>query len=119
MALKHIKEYYKKIESQYLGLLARVKEFDEALKKGEVSPEQADTAKQMLFKVEDNYKRWSYLLFLLNQPSKKEKQKGYLKQHSQLAKATETYSAEEIIANGEYVLKDFEKLLKEVKEYGK
>lgn len=119
MALKHIKEYYKKIETQYFGLLARVKEFDEALKRGEVSPEQAESARQMIFKVEDNYKRWSYLLFLLNQPSKKEKQQKYLKQHSQLDKATKAYSAEEILADGEYVLKDFEKLLKEVKEYGR
>lgn len=119
MALKHVKDYYIKIEKQYFGLLEKVKEFDEALKNGEVSPEQAETARQMLYKVEDNYKRWSYLLFLLNQPVKKEKQKGYLKQHAQLNKSVAPYSGEQIIEDNRYVLKNFEDLIKEVKNHDK
>ena len=119
MALKDIKENFVKIEGQYFGLKARVKEFDEALKRGEVSPEQAEQARQMLFKVEDNYKRWSYLLFLLDMPVNKEKKEKYLKQHAQMANYLKPYSAGKIIEDGTNVLKDFERLLKEVKDYGK
>lgn len=118
MALRDVKSYYKKIESQYFGLLAKIKEFDEALKLGEVSPEQMENAKQMVAKIEDNYKRWAYLMFLLNLPAKK-KQKKYISQHNKLYENTKPYSAEESLEESEYVLKKFEKLLEEVKDHDK
>lgn len=114
MAVKQVKENFKKIEKQYFDMMGMIKEFDEALKAGEVSPEQAEEARNMFFKVEDNYKRWAYMMYLLNQPARKEKAKRYDNSHKKLKEYVQPYSIEPILEDGRNVLANLEKKLKEL-----
>lgn len=116
MALLQVKNYFKQIEKQYLDMRALVKEYDEALKKGEVDPEQAEESRKLLFRLEDNYKRWAYLMYLLNTPAKSAKEKKHNKQHNSVKEYLEPYSAKTALADDEYVLKEFEKKVKELKK---
>ena len=84
MAKKHVINYYNQVQELYFELLADVKDFDEALRDGHVTQEQADEASQMLFRVKDNYERLSYIIMLLNQPTRNKKIKKHESQHKEV-----------------------------------
>ena len=81
MSKKHVEEYYNQICEQYKELLNNTKEVEKAVKEGLVSPEFLDNYKKIIEPNKVNYERWSYMMFLLNQPNKKEKKRKYIKQH--------------------------------------
>lgn len=80
MSRKHVDEYYNQICAQYKELLENTKEVEKSMKEGIVSPEFLDNYKKVIEPVKVNYERWSYMIFLLNMPNKKEKKRKYLKQ---------------------------------------
>ena len=111
MALRHVKDFYKKQEKQYLKMLADSKEFDSLAKQGVVSSEQVENVHMMLSKLEENYKRLTYIMYLFalpNRDKKKDKNKiikDNLKEHSD----------EIMLQENEDVLVNFKKKLEELK----
>lgn len=89
MAIKHIKEYYRQICNQYMQMLAEIKDFEEEAKQGLMEPERLDAIKEDIRPMKDNYERWSYMMYLLNQPARKEKQKKFERQNKTLLKNIE------------------------------
>ena len=115
MALRHVKDFYKKQEKQYYKMLADSKEFDELAKKGQVSPEQVEQVHSMLSKLEENYKRLTYIVYLFSLPNRENKTKKYREKNQSLEKALEKHSKEEMLQENEDVLTNFRKKLEEMK----
>ena len=77
MAVKHIEEYYKKICKDYLDFVNELEDFAKEAEKGMIEPERLEQIKQDAQPLMMNYERWSYMMFLLHMPNRKEKKKAY------------------------------------------
>lgn len=87
MSVKHIKEEYQRICNDYTEMLDTVKELEIAVSENIVSQEQLDNIKESLDIIKTNYMRWQYIIFLLDKPNKKSKQKRYNKKYDKLNKS--------------------------------
>lgn len=75
MSVKHVKEYYDSIYQDYHEMVQTLKDMEEECNNGLVAPEKVEQLKKMLEPIKMNCHRISYIMFLLNKPNKKEKQK--------------------------------------------
>lgn len=109
MSKKDVEKHYKKILEQYAELKQNLLDFSEEAKKGLFSPEKMDEIKANIRPLMDNYERWSYMMFLLNQPAKKEKREKYKKQNKKfLQSLDERNSIESTLQAGKEVLHDMQ-----------
>ena len=118
MARKDVIRGFQKIEKQYFSMLKNVEEYDKALKDKFISQEQFEQAQMILKDLKQNYDRWSYIMFLLNQPSKDSKKPGYEKQNSKLVSHfNKTKSTlEDVLDEGEDCMKNFKEYIKTLGE---
>ena len=84
MALRDVKDYYFKMLSQYMEMKADLADFEQALKDGFITEEQMQNAFDEVNKVQQNYERLSYIMYLLSLPNRKSKQKKYNTMNSAL-----------------------------------
>ena len=84
MSVKAVKEYYNKICEQYCEMLQDIRDFEKEAEQGLVEPERVDRLKEQIEPIKLNYERWSYMMFLLNQPQRKSKRKRYEEQNKNL-----------------------------------
>ena len=82
MSVKHIQEYYNSIMKDYHEMVLTLKDMEEECTNGLVSPDRVDQLKNMLEPIKQNCNRITYIMYLLNRPNKKEKQRWYDKQNS-------------------------------------
>lgn len=117
MAKKDVLNYYLDVQSQYLEMLLNIKDLDDALKAGLI--EQDDPRLTQLASetdlIKSNYERIAYILFLLNQPAKKEKKKVEHKQNKVVYDYLQDSTEEIIEQENEDALKYIRKLAKEFK----
>lgn len=121
MAYKDVKKYYLQCQAQYFEMLADAKDFDEALKSGQVLQSQFDQAQQLLNVVKENYERLSYIMYLFNQPARDKKKVKYKKENSLINNYFENspHNDEGVMLENKNVLVEFKKLIKEIKDNGK
>lgn len=81
MAIRHVRKYYERMVSDYVEMKTVLEEMEK------LSEDKASTAlnnieqiKHQVEILEANYKRLSYIMFLLNQPNKEKKKKRYFSQ---------------------------------------
>lgn len=79
MSVKDIKNYYNMVCEQRQEMLNEIKDFEEEAKNSLIEPERLDAIKKTIQPLMDNYERWSYMMYLLNKPTKKKKYKSYIK----------------------------------------
>lgn len=118
MALKHVRNYYLQCQIQYLDMLNDAKDFDEALKKGLVDQAQFDQAQVLLNRVKENYERLSYIMYLFTQPNRPNKVAKFNKQNKEVYERmnASSYSKEAVLNENSDLLKEFKKLIKEIKK---
>ena len=118
MARKDVIEGFKKIENQYLSMLRNVDEYDKALKDKFISQEQFDQAQNLLRDFKINYDRWAYIIYLLNQPSKKVKKPAYDKQNSKLTQHFDKTKStlKDTMSENDDCLKKFKKYVEELND---
>lgn len=87
MSVKHVNNYYKQICEQYTEMLNDIKDVEKEVEQGLVEPEFVDRLKQQIAPIKLNYERWTYMMFLLHQPNRKEKIKKYQRQNQNLIKS--------------------------------
>ena len=87
MSVKAVKKYYEQICDQYCEMLQDIRDFEEEAAKGLIEPERVDRLKEQIAPIKQNYERWSYMMFLLNQPQRKSKQKRYEDQNRRLLRS--------------------------------
>ena len=73
MAVKDVVEYYNQVANQYTLLIEDLKDFEKECQEGIVEPEKLDQIKDNIQPLINNYNTLSYIMFLLNQPTRKEK----------------------------------------------
>ena len=80
MAVKHVREYYERMTSDYMEM-KRVLEEMENLSEDKASSalSNIESIREQVKSLEANYKRLSYIIFLLNQPTKAKKKERYEK----------------------------------------
>ena len=81
MSVRDVKIQYEKVCNQYLEMKKEVQDWEIEASKNMVDPERLKNLKEMIAPLMKNYERWSYIMFLLNQPVRKSKQAKYKKQN--------------------------------------
>ena len=94
MAIRDVKDYYFKMVAQYLEMKADLADFEQALKDGFITEDQMQAAFDEVDKVQQNYERLSYIMYLLNLPNRKSKQKKYKAANTALAAEFENRKAD-------------------------
>ena len=84
MSVKHVNEYYNQICEQYQEMISDIKDLERECEKGIVEPERVERLKEQVAPIKQNFERWSYMMYLLHQPNKKEKIKKYQRQNANL-----------------------------------
>ena len=87
MSKKHVDEYYLKMLSDYTELQSVLEELQKTVTEDTAQAylEQIDMIKEKVRLLEANYKRLSYIMFLLNMPNKNKKVERYKKrEHKKL-----------------------------------
>ena len=106
MSVKAVKKYYDQICDQYHEMLENIHDLEEEAAKGMVEPERIDRLKDQIAPIKQNYERWSYMMFLLNQPARKEKQPGYANRNKKfLNNLSESNSLKAVLKENEEALK--------------
>ena len=77
MSVKHVKKYYEEIRSQYNEMLENLKDAEQELADQIVDLDYVERLKTIIKPIKDNYERWSYMMFLLTQPERKQKIPAY------------------------------------------
>lgn len=113
MSVKDFKKYYNEICDQYLEMKSELKDFEQECAKGLFEPERLDTIKETIRPLMDNYERVSYIMFLLNQPTRKEKIKKYEQQNKKLlSNLKQSNSLEAVKEENKQVIEDLKKITK-------
>ena len=115
MAKKHVISYYQQIQDLYFEMLDDVKDFDEALKGGYVTEEQIEQSQMMLDKTKDHYERLSYIILLLNQPTRDKKLNRHKGQNKKLYNYFENTSQDKVLSEIQDDLKKFKEYIKKEK----
>lgn len=108
MSQKDVIKYYNEVAENYKDILENLKDMEEEMKESLVTPEQVEQMKRMAQPVVDNYKTLSYIIFLLNRPTKKEKFNRYEKQNKKLLENCRT--KEEVLNENKEALNNLKNL---------
>ena len=118
MAVKDVKKYYYQMQAQYLEMKADLADFEQALQEGFITEDQLLAAKEEVIRVENNYDRLSYIMYLLEMPNRNSKKTNYAKMNKpvlnflNLQSATEAEVVEENRSALEQLRKELNKLKK-------
>lgn len=108
MSQKDVIKYYNEVVENYKDMLENLKDMEEEMKESLVTPEQVDQMKRMAQPIVDNYKTLSYIIFLLNRPTKKRKFNRYEKQNKKLLENCRT--KEEVLNENKEALNNLKNL---------
>lgn len=84
MAKKHFDAYFNEVCQQYADMNEAIRDMEKEFNNGLISPEKIDELKKVIEPLKNNYMTLSYVAFLLNKPTRKEKHKKYEKQNKRL-----------------------------------
>lgn len=108
MSVKHVKKYFDQISNDYIEMLDVIHELEQAVSENIVSQEKLDETVKSVERLKDNYMRWSYMMYLLNLPNKKEKKKVYEKRMSNfLSKIPKKDRIDEVLKENKNSIKEF------------
>ena len=68
MSKKAVDKYFEQICEQYHEMLENIHDLEKECANGIVEPERVERLKSQIEPLKQNYERWSYMMFLLNQP---------------------------------------------------
>ena len=110
MSRKDVQNYYDQMFQDYYEMVEALKDMEKECAEGLVSPDRVEQLKKMLEPIKLNYGRLSYVMFLLNKPNKKEKQKWYAKQNKNKAFPSE-YTLDGVKQENKNALQEAKKIL--------
>lgn len=95
MARKDVRDYYFSMLAQYLEEKENLSDFEDALKSGHITEERMQEALEIVDKLEENYHRLTYIMYLLDMPNKKAKKDTYSLQNKTVVEALKKLGADE------------------------
>ena len=84
MSIKHVKKYYRDVEKLYLELVSELNDMKDDFEKGLCTEDELNNLLLPVKGLEENYKRLSYVMYLLLQPNRDKKVSSYTKQNKEL-----------------------------------
>lgn len=84
MSVKAVKKYYDEICEQYHEMVENLKDIEASVADEMISPERIEMLRKQIEPLKQNYERWAYMMFLLNQPERSSKHKRYQSQNRRL-----------------------------------
>lgn len=86
MSVKEVKEYYMRMTSDYVGLKDTIKKLESEANENtpQAVLDNIQQIKKQYARVEENYNRLSYVMYLLNMPKRNKKKKRWNKQNQNL-----------------------------------
>lgn len=84
MAKKDVDKYFDQICKDYHELIETLHDMEEEAAKGLLDPDKLIQMKSYIEPIKVNWQRISYIMYLLNMPSKKSKQERYRNQNKKL-----------------------------------
>lgn len=113
MSVKHVIEYYKKMDKQRSDMLSMLELFDKQMRTSMVDSEKYEQIKKMAETFNTNYQRLSYVIYLLNQPNKKKKQQDYARRNKKFLQALDKkHSLDSVLNENSTVLKSIDRAVK-------
>ena len=79
MTVIDVKKYYYKMLAQYLEMKQDLADFEEALEGGFITEEQVMAAKEEVNRLEENYQRLTYIMYLLELPKRSSRREKFEK----------------------------------------
>ena len=73
MSKKAVDKYYKEITDQYHEMLDDIKDIEKEVADNMAPPELLENLRTQIIPIKQNWERWTYMMFLLNQPERKSK----------------------------------------------
>lgn len=113
MSKKDVERYYLQMSDQLHEMKENIKDFEELCKNGMVLPERVQQLEDMVKPFNSNFERLSYIMFLLNQPNKKEKVKKYERQiKKSKSKLNPENSTQAVLEENKQVIENIKNLTK-------
>ena len=84
MSVKAVRKYYDQICEQYHEMIELIHDLEKEAEQDLVEPERIERLKEQVAPIKQNYERWTYMMFLLNQPERNSKHEKYKRQNSRL-----------------------------------
>jgi len=118
MAVKDVRNYYFTMQAQLLEMKQDLDDFKEALQNGFITEDKMKAVLDEVSILQTNYDRLSYIMFLLEKPSKKYKQTKYNKINEKLIKEFKIRKADEdsVVEENNSALAVFRSRLEELKK---
>ncbi len=116
MAKRHVIDYYTKMELQYNEMLKDVKEYEQAFKEGYISEEQFKANISFIETIKNNYTRISYIVYLLNLPNRKHKEKRCKDKKLETYCTNQNSTMEQVLEESKDALRNFKESIPTTKE---
>ena len=105
LAIRDVREYYDQVCEQYVQMQHELADFQKEVEEGIVEPERLDTIKQVIEPIKNNYMTLSWIMYLLNKPQRKSKDKAYRRQTKKLTSTLDkSFNKSAILRKNEEVL---------------
>ena len=108
MSRKDVMNYYNTVCDQYHEFIEELKDFQDLCNQGMVAPEIIESAKKTIEPLKNNWQTLNYIIFLLNKPVKKSKQKRYNNQNKKWLKDCKT--DKEVYAQNQKAIENLKEL---------
>jgi hypothetical protein len=95
MAIKDVKHYYYNMQAQYLEMKADLADFEAAFADGFITEDQLEEVKADVARIENNYDRLTYIMYLLEIPKRESKRAAHEKANKKLLGFFESANASE------------------------
>lgn len=118
MSRKDVINYYIGVQSQYLEMRSDIRDLEQAVKEGRLPLEMLEGRVAEIERLKENYKRVSYIIFLLDEPNRKGKKEAYRRRNRLVYDYLANSDALYIRSENDDVLRELKKLIKETKENG-
>ena len=113
MAKKDVEIYYQQVVDQYKEMVENLKDFEKEASEGLVEPEGLDRIKESIQPIKNNYQCLSYIMYLLNKPTKKKKDTWYNKVSKTLLNEVEAKNTKAgILQQNNDSIKELKKIIK-------
>lgn len=116
MARRHVIQYFLEQENEYIEMQETVKELQQLAQEGKVEESTYINAKKDIDIIKQNYERIAYIIFLLNKPNRKKKEKYDERVNASWYKALKTSSKEAVLDETKDALAHFKKIVGDLKD---
>ena len=105
MARKDFDNYYTQICNQYFELQQVLEDLSKEVSQGMIEPERIEQLKQTIVPVENNYRTLGYIKYLLDKPTRKQKEARYKNMNKKLLKQCEGRTQEDLVKENNDIIK--------------